>query len=113
MWCDKATLQEVTKPRFGSVLPWPLNHIITWQKRGQVVKKLGVLGWRQKTLDEVTVILHCCLEVQFDDCFVFYSVTLSPSEEEILQGNNGVSHRLFSITVSTGMVIHHQIRYSD
>lgn len=57
-WCDKTTLQEVTKPRFGSVLPWPLNHIITWQKRGQVVKKLGVLGWGQKTLDEVTVMLY-------------------------------------------------------
>jgi hypothetical protein len=57
-WCDKTTLQEVTKPRFGSVLPWPLNHIITWQKRGQVVKKLGVLGWAYKTLDEVTVMLY-------------------------------------------------------
>lgn len=57
-WCDKTTLQEVTKPRFGSVLPWPLNHIITWQKRGQVVKKLGVLGWRHKTLDEVSVMFY-------------------------------------------------------
>lgn len=53
-WCDKTTLQEVTKPRFGSVLPWPLNHVIVWQKRSQVVKKLGVLGWAHKTLDEVT-----------------------------------------------------------
>lgn len=60
-WCDKTTLQEVTKPRFGSVLPWPLNHIITWQKRGQVVKKLGVLGWGQKTLDEVyQEVDNCC-----------------------------------------------------
>jgi hypothetical protein len=56
-WCDKATLKEVTKPRFGSVLPWPLNYIIAWQKRGQVVKKLGVLGWGHKTLDEVTMTL--------------------------------------------------------
>ena len=54
-WCDKATLQEVTKPRFGSVLPWPLNHVITWQKRSHIVKKLAVLGWASKTLDEVTV----------------------------------------------------------
>jgi hypothetical protein len=54
-WCDKTTLQEVTKPRFGSVLPWPLNHILAWQKRSQVVKKLGVLGWGLKTLDEVTI----------------------------------------------------------
>jgi len=60
-WCDKTTLQEVTKPRFGSVLPWPLNHIITWQKRGQVVKKLGVLGWRHKTLDEVSVMFLASL----------------------------------------------------
>jgi metaxin len=58
-WCDKTTLQEVTKPRFGSVFPWPLNYILAWQKRSQVVKKLGVLGWVNKTLDEVTnVQLH-------------------------------------------------------
>lgn len=60
-WCDKTTLQEVTKPRFGSVLPWPLNHILAWQKRSQVVKKLGVLGWAHKTLDEVyKEIENCC-----------------------------------------------------
>ncbi|XP_021940906.1 metaxin-2-like isoform X2 [Zootermopsis nevadensis] len=60
-WCDKTTLQEVTKPRFGSVLPWPLNHVIVWQKRSQVVKKLGVLGWAHKTLDEVyQEVENCC-----------------------------------------------------
>ncbi|KAK7792350.1 hypothetical protein R5R35_009958 [Gryllus longicercus] len=60
-WCDPTTLNEVTKPRYGSVFPWPLNHIQCWQKRTQVLKKLSILGWAQKSLDEVySEIESCC-----------------------------------------------------
>lgn len=52
-WCDSETYTEVTKPRNGSVYPWPLNHIQTWIKRNQVVKKLKLLGWYEKTIHEV------------------------------------------------------------
>ena len=52
-WNDDVTLSEVTKPRYGSVYPWPLNVILSWKKRSQVKKKLTALGWGNKTLEEV------------------------------------------------------------
>jgi metaxin len=52
-WLDNVTLTEVTKPRYGSAYPWPLNHILAWQKKQQVYKKLAALGWTSKSLDEV------------------------------------------------------------
>lgn len=59
-WCDKRTLKEVTLPRNGSVYPWPLNHVVNWQKRSQVMKKLSVLGWANKTLEEVYEEVETC-----------------------------------------------------
>ena len=52
-WNDDVTLSEVTKPRYGSVYPWPLNVILSWKKRSQVKKKLAALGWGNKSLEEV------------------------------------------------------------
>ncbi|XP_003702853.1 metaxin-2 isoform X2 [Megachile rotundata] len=60
-WVDEATLNEVTKPRHGSVYPWPLNHFLNWQKRKEVIKKLNVLGWYNKTIEEVcSDVNNCC-----------------------------------------------------
>ncbi|XP_017884786.1 metaxin-2-like isoform X2 [Ceratina calcarata] len=60
-WVDKNTLNEVTKPRHGSVYPWPLNHFLNWQKRKEVIKKLSVLGWYNKTIDQVCdEVKQCC-----------------------------------------------------
>ena len=56
-WLDQVTYNEVTKPRYGSVYPWPLNHILTWQKKQQIYKKLAALGWTSKTLEEVLKVL--------------------------------------------------------
>ena len=53
-WNDDVTLSEVTKPRYGSVYPWPLNIILSWKKRSQVKKKLTALGWGNKSLEEVS-----------------------------------------------------------
>ncbi|KAF7996419.1 hypothetical protein HCN44_002051 [Aphidius gifuensis] len=52
-WVDSVTRDNVTKPRHGSVYPWPLNHILNWQKERQVTKKLKVLRIFNKTLDEI------------------------------------------------------------
>lgn len=57
-WVEKETFNEVTKQRYGSVHPWPLNWILTWQKRQRVLKRLNVLGWLKKTVDEVSY-WHC------------------------------------------------------
>ena len=60
-WNDDVTLSEVTKPRYGSVYPWPLNVILSWKKRSQVKKKLAALGWGNKSLEEVyTEVDNCC-----------------------------------------------------
>lgn len=61
-WVDKNTLNEVTKDRHGSVYPWPLNHFLNWQKRKEVIKKLSVLGWYNKTIEEVCEeVKNCCI----------------------------------------------------
>jgi len=60
-WKDEVTFGEVTNPRFSTVHPWPLNYILSWQKRRQVLKKLGALGWSQKSLEDVyTEVESCC-----------------------------------------------------
>jgi len=59
-WYDEVTLTEVTKPRHGSVHPWPLSHILNWQKRNTVMKRLGALGWTNKTLEDVYAEIETC-----------------------------------------------------
>lgn len=61
-WVDPTILNAVTKQRHGSVYPWPLNHYLNWQKRREVIKKLNVLGWYNKSLDEVyDDVRKCCI----------------------------------------------------
>jgi len=61
-WMDPVTYSEVTKPRYGSVYPWPLNHLLTWQKKNQVYKRLAALGWTSKNLEEVyQEVEQCCV----------------------------------------------------
>ncbi|KAH6930343.1 hypothetical protein HPB50_012929 [Hyalomma asiaticum] len=52
---------EVTKPRYGSVYPWPLNHILSFRKRRQILAKLSVSEWSEKLLEEVfEEVQSCC-----------------------------------------------------
>uniref|UniRef100_A0A069DRQ5 Putative mitochondrial outer membrane protein n=1 Tax=Panstrongylus megistus TaxID=65343 RepID=A0A069DRQ5_9HEMI len=53
IWCDNETYSKITKPRYGSVHPFPLNHILTYTKRKTVIKRLTALGWYEKNLDKV------------------------------------------------------------
>lgn len=60
-WMDKQTLEEVTYRRYGSVHPWPLNHIQNWRKRSAVVKKLKVFNWTSYTNEQVIKkVRKCC-----------------------------------------------------
>ncbi len=52
-WCDGEVSQEVTKPRYGSVYPWPLRKIIPHWKQIEIRKKLHCIGWEQKSTEEV------------------------------------------------------------
>ncbi|XP_014486028.1 PREDICTED: metaxin-2-like isoform X2 [Dinoponera quadriceps] len=61
-WVDEIVLNSVTKLRHGSVYPWPLNHYLNWQKKREVIKKLSILGWYNKSLDEVfDDVKKCCI----------------------------------------------------
>lgn len=59
-WVDEITLNEVTKPRYMSVFPWPLSHLLTWQKKNQVLKLLSALGWTGKTMEDVYGEVETC-----------------------------------------------------
>ncbi|XP_050301228.1 metaxin-2 [Anthonomus grandis grandis] len=84
-WVDKETYNEVTSVRNGSVYPWPLNHIKNREKRNQVFKKLKVLDWYNKTLEEVHCEFESCcdaLSVRLDNNQFFFSV--GPTELDAL-----------------------------
>lgn len=60
-WANDETYYEVTKPRYGSVYPWPLNHILPFRKRRQILAKLSVSEWSEKSLEEVfEEVQSCC-----------------------------------------------------
>uniref|UniRef100_A0A0A9WNF4 Metaxin-2 n=1 Tax=Lygus hesperus TaxID=30085 RepID=A0A0A9WNF4_LYGHE len=52
-WVDDETYSKITKPRYGSVHPFPLNHWLCFSKRRTVLKKLSALGWANKSLESV------------------------------------------------------------
>ncbi|CAK9834159.1 MTX2 [Anthophora retusa] len=61
-WVHEATFNKVTKVRHGWEYPWPLNHFLNWQKRKEVIKKLNVFGWYNKTIEEVyNDVKNCCV----------------------------------------------------
>ncbi|XP_015265907.1 PREDICTED: metaxin-2 isoform X2 [Gekko japonicus] len=60
-WCDDATVQEITHPRYGSPYPWPLNHILAYQKQWEVRRKMKAIGWGSKSFDQVLEdVDQCC-----------------------------------------------------
>ncbi|KAF5910690.1 hypothetical protein HPG69_004779 [Diceros bicornis minor] len=60
-WCDEATVGEITHARYGSPYPWPLNHILAYQKQWEVRRKMKAIGWGKKTLDQVLEdVDQCC-----------------------------------------------------
>jgi len=74
-WQEEGTLTEVTTPRYSAPHPWPLGAILTWQKRQQVTKRLGALGWSGKTVEEVyTEVETCCraLSERLDSSHYFF-----------------------------------------
>ncbi|XP_025409359.1 metaxin-2 isoform X2 [Sipha flava] len=52
-WKHEPTYNDLTKPRYGSVYSFPLNHWATYYKRCEMLSHLDVLDWKKKSLDEV------------------------------------------------------------
>ncbi|XP_068101558.1 metaxin-2 isoform X1 [Hyperolius riggenbachi] len=60
-WCDEATLEEITQPRYSSPYSWPLNFILVLQKKWEIKRKMKAIGWAGKTLDQVYEdVDQCC-----------------------------------------------------
>ena len=86
-------MTEVTKPRYSSSHPWPLNLLLTWSKRNSVLKKLGALGWTNKSLEDVYAEIETCckaLSERLDNSPFFFGS--QPTELDAL-----VFGHLFSI----------------
>uniref|UniRef100_A0A6I8NVS2 Metaxin-2 n=1 Tax=Ornithorhynchus anatinus TaxID=9258 RepID=A0A6I8NVS2_ORNAN len=53
---------EITRSRYGSPYPWPLNHILAYQKQWEVKRKMKAIGWGGKTLEQVLEDVDQCCE---------------------------------------------------
>ncbi|XP_048774234.1 metaxin-2-like [Ostrea edulis] len=60
-WKVDTIAVEVTRPRCGSVHPWPLNWMIPMMKQRSMMSQLNSVGWADKSLEEVLgEIKSCC-----------------------------------------------------
>eukprot|EP00096_Caligus_rogercresseyi_P011743 TRINITY_DN4726_c0_g1_i1.p1 TRINITY_DN4726_c0_g1~~TRINITY_DN4726_c0_g1_i1.p1 ORF type:complete len:282 (+),score=74.48 TRINITY_DN4726_c0_g1_i1:74-847(+) len=74
-WADELNYNNVTKFRHGCVHPWPLNGILTWLKRREVLKKLKAYGYLNRTVQEVyDEVNKCCktLSAKLEDNQYFF-----------------------------------------
>ncbi|XP_066593006.1 metaxin-2-like isoform X2 [Prorops nasuta] len=123
-WVDEQTLNNVTKPRHGSVYPWPLNHLLNWRKRNQVIKRLSVLGWYNKTLDEVFHdFKQCCMALSKRLEGKDYFFGDKPTELDalvfghikalIIPSTFSLAHDLFTIIKDLPKLIEHKNRIEN
>ncbi|XP_067685748.1 metaxin-2-like [Haliotis asinina] len=61
-WCDQQVSEEVSKPRYGCMHPWPLNRVLPFKKQREVRARLSSLGWGKKTVDEVCDDVRTCCQ---------------------------------------------------
>uniref|UniRef100_A0A4W3IUR3 Metaxin-2 n=1 Tax=Callorhinchus milii TaxID=7868 RepID=A0A4W3IUR3_CALMI len=60
-WCDDSTSSKITRSRYGSPYPWPLNHILAYQKQWEIRRKMKAIGWAGKNLEQVYEdVDQCC-----------------------------------------------------
>jgi len=60
-WLHEPTVREVTKARYGSVYPWPLNCLLPWLKQREARRHLMVFEWSEKSLTRVLEeVNECC-----------------------------------------------------
>lgn len=53
MWADERNYSQVTKQRYGSVYFWPLNSILPFKKRREVLAYLDAIDWGSKKESDV------------------------------------------------------------
>ena len=61
-WLNKEIFSSTTRPRYGSVHPWPLNWVLPWKRQMEVKVRLNANGWACKTEEEVHEEIKACLQ---------------------------------------------------
>lgn len=65
-WLQEDIYSSSTRPRYGSVHPWPLNRILPWMKQQEVKAKLTANGWMNKSEESVYEEIQACLQALTD-----------------------------------------------
>lgn len=65
-WIDKDIFASTTRPRYGSVHPWPLSWILPWKRQMEVKSRLNACGWIDKTKENVLDEIRACLQALSD-----------------------------------------------
>ena len=59
-WNNPEVYSQITYPRVGSTLTWPLTAVLPCMKKTEVLKHLRHVGWKGKCLEEVSLIIYSC-----------------------------------------------------
>ena len=65
-WIVNEIYSSTTKPRYGSVHPWPLNWVLPWKRQLEVRARLNANGWENKTIEDVEDEIKACLQALSD-----------------------------------------------
>ncbi|XP_072021121.1 metaxin-2-like [Amphiura filiformis] len=65
-WQDKHSSEAITKPRYGSPYPWPLQHLLPWMKQREMKRYLKVQEWSDKTVEQVHAEVNLCCKALSD-----------------------------------------------
>ncbi|XP_070541605.1 metaxin-2-like isoform X2 [Ptychodera flava] len=80
-WHDRETVKEITRPRYGSPYPWPLNHILAYSKQWEEYTLLQSAGWTMKSLQQIYEEVDICckaLSERLDNQYFFFLDRGSP-----------------------------------
>lgn len=61
-WVRDETYDRYTRPRFSVPFPWPLNHLLSYQRRRKERQALAAMQWADKSFDEVVDELDSCCQ---------------------------------------------------
>uniref|UniRef100_UPI00358F9DE0 metaxin-2-like n=1 Tax=Myxine glutinosa TaxID=7769 RepID=UPI00358F9DE0 len=53
LWCDKNVSSLISRPRYGSPFPFPLDIILARQKQREIVRRMKAVDWAEKTREQI------------------------------------------------------------
>ncbi|CAE1276714.1 MTX [Acanthosepion pharaonis] len=61
-WCHEDVYYEITKPRYSSCYPWPINLILPLKKFAEIKSRLSSIGWYNKSFEDVCEEINTCCQ---------------------------------------------------